>query len=166
MWLAAHGRRRALAAVLGGAAMFGLWLLLVEDFSPSEVLAGVAAAAIATLAGRRALHGEQRVPRRLAGQARALGRAPFAVVRDGVIVLGTALLAGLRLCRVRSEFREMPFAGSGDGPDAAGRRAIAIAVHSAAPNSIVLGFDTDNGVMVVHQLVPTGTTRSRTRAHR
>lgn len=155
--------RRVLAAVLGGAAMFGLWLLLVEDFYPSELLAGGAAALIAVVAGLLAVQSEQRFARLLLAETRALAAAPFAVVRDSVIVLGAALLAGIRARPVRSAFREIPFEPGDDSAESAGRRAIATAAHSLAPNTSVLGYDSRRDVMVVHQLVPTKATQPRPR---
>jgi multisubunit Na+/H+ antiporter MnhE subunit len=146
--------------------MFGLWLLLVEDYYPSELLAGGAAALIATVAGLLAVEAEQRLGRAFAAQARGLAGMPFAVVRDSVIVLGAALLAGVRLRPLRSAFREIPFAAGDDGPEGAGRRAVAIAVQSVAPNTTVLGIERDRNVMVVHQLVPTAATHPRRRARR
>lgn len=151
--------RRALAVVLGFGVLCGLWVLLVENFYPSELLAGGAAAVIATLAGARAVQGEQRFATVLGAEIKAAWRLPFSMVQDSLLVFGAVLGARLSRRPLRSAFRELPFDVGDDDADAAGRRAIAVARQSFAPNTTVLGFDTQRNVMVVHQLVPTRSTR-------
>lgn len=153
--------RRALAAVVGFVVLYGLWLLLVENFAPAELLAGVAAAVIGLSAGRAALQGEHRFLSGLAAEGRRLWTLPLTMVWDSALVLGTALLAGVRGRRHAGAFREMSYRVGGDDPDDAGRRAIAIALQSFTPNTCVLGFDSKRDVMVVHQFVSTRSTRAR-----
>lgn len=161
MWQPRPRVRRALAAVTGFAVLYGLWLLLVESLAVPELLAGVPVAVLGVIAATTALQHEQRFIPALAAEAQRILRLPPAMVRDSVLVLGAALYAGMRRRRLAGAFREVPYRVGGDDPDAAGRRAVAIALQSFAPNTCVLGFDEQRDVMVVHQLVRTGATRSR-----
>lgn len=163
MWQPRPRVRRALAAVTGFGILYGLWLLLVETLAVPELLAGVPVALIGVAAGTVALQGEQRFIPALTAATGRLARLPFAMVRDSVIVLAAVLLSALHGRRRSGAFRELPHAAGGDDPDAAGRRAVAIALESFAPNTCVLGFDTQRDVMVVHQLRPTSSTRRRRR---
>ena len=53
---------------------------------------------------------------------------------------------------VRGEFRAVPFDGGGDDPRDTGRRALAEALGSFAPNTIVIGVDRERNLLLVHQL--------------
>lgn len=153
--------RRALAAATGFVMLYGLWLLLVQSFAVAELLAGVPAALLGLIAGRAALQGELHIASALAAETRRIATLPLTMVGDSLLVLGAALLAGVRRRRLTGAFREIPFASGSDDADARGRRAVAIALQSFTPNTCVLGFDSDRDVMVVHQLVPTADTRRR-----
>lgn len=50
----------------------------------------------------------------------------------------------------------MPFRGGGDGSDDVGRRALAEGLGSLAPNTIVIGIDGENDLLLVHQLHRSG----------
>lgn len=58
--------------------------------------------------------------------------------------------------RSRGVFRAVPFAGVGDGPRDAGRRALTEALGSLTPNTIVIGIDPERNLLLVHQLRPGG----------
>lgn len=55
----------------------------------------------------------------------------------------------------RGTFRAVSFAG-GEQPEDVGRRALSEALGSLAPNTIVIGVDTDRQLLLVHQLRRTG----------
>jgi multisubunit Na+/H+ antiporter MnhE subunit len=50
---------------------------------------------------------------------------------------------------------EVPFDATTDSPRDTARRALTEALGTLAPNTIVVRIDTDRGVVVAHQLVPT-----------
>jgi hypothetical protein len=55
---------------------------------------------------------------------------------------------------VRGEFRVVPFPVEADDARSAARRALATALVSVAPNTVVVGVEGGEGEMLVHQLVP------------
>jgi multisubunit Na+/H+ antiporter MnhE subunit len=153
MTLPGHPPRRLVGLALGFGLLYGLWVLLVEDYDLPELLAGIAAALIALICADLAIDHE------LGLHAAGRGTTPWPpllrMVRDSFLVLGAALLAGLRLRPLRSGFRSMPADSRGNEPGDAARRALLIARQSFAPNTCVVGFDDTERTMVVHQLVPT-----------
>jgi multisubunit Na+/H+ antiporter MnhE subunit len=147
--------RRLVGLAAGLAALYGLWLLLVENFDGAELLAGAAAALVGIVAADLAADhdlGLRAGPEVLRGSWRLVPR----MVSDSLLVLAVSLLAGVRLRRLRSGFRTIPFdVGNGQDPADCGRRALMTARQSFTPNTCVVGFDDEEGAMVVHQLVPT-----------
>jgi hypothetical protein len=65
-----------------------------------------------------------------------------------------ALLAVALVRRPTGEVVETPFEATGSDPRDAGRRALAVAGRSLAPNTVVIAIDEERGVLQVHQLVP------------
>jgi hypothetical protein len=55
---------------------------------------------------------------------------------------------------VRGEFRVVAFPSEDDDARSAARRALATAAVSVAPNTLVVGVEGGEGVMLIHQLVP------------
>jgi hypothetical protein len=80
-------------------------------------------------------------------------RAPWWMARDSMLVAASAL----RRRSPRGRFRTLrhPSAG-GDSPRDVGRLVIAKAAGSAGPNMYVLGADADEGLLLVHELLPRG----------
>lgn len=133
-------------------ALYGLWLLYVDTLAPSELIAGIPAAALAALAlgvlRRRAL-----IP--LRPRARWFARSwrlPGKVVADFGLVMW-ALVRRLSGQDVRGRFRAFPFSARGDDDESVARRVLATAVASLAPNAYVVGFDRRLNRMLVHELV-------------
>ena len=135
----------------------GFYLLLIDTTSSPELYAGAAAALLAALGcaavnrnGLRGARPGRMAPRRV---ARAAGQIPVDVVR-----VSAAALAQLAAPRpVRGEWRTVPFRhGDRDDGGDMGRRALAEAVGSLAPNTIVIGVDAERDVLLVHQLRPGG----------
>jgi hypothetical protein len=127
-------------------------MLLVDTKSRPELIAGAVAAALAAIASE--LVRAQRIaqvrarPHWLLRAWRPIARIPL----DLAIVLG----ALLRLRRPRGRFRALRFRAGGDDPEGNARRALAEALGSLAPNTYVIGVDTNRRVLIVHQLVPRG----------
>ena len=134
--------------------LVGLWALLVVPRSLAEMLAGTGFAAITVIAFE-AVRREGRL--RFRPRRRWLGlllRLPLRVLGDTVIafrVLG-------RLVRgedVRGDVSTLPFEAAG-GSDArsVARRAAAVWLISAAPNTIAVEIDPERAILLVHRLEP------------
>ena len=88
---------------------------------------------------------------------RWLRRAWRPVVRvplDLVVLTRTAVVQLVRPRARHGRFFAVPFAGDRRDPEDSARRALAEALGSFAPNTIVVGVDVERGLMLVHQLVP------------
>lgn len=81
------------------------------------------------------------------GQMVAAARGLLSWPRD------LAALAAALVRRPPGRIVEEPFDATGEDPESATRRALAVAGGSLAPNSIVVGIDAERGVLVRHELV-------------
>jgi len=144
--------RRAAIALVTWALLFGVWMLLVDNDSRPEVIAGAVAAALAAAASelvRAQRIAEVRVRTRWLARAwRPLARIPL----DVVIVLG----ALVHPRKARGSFRALRFRSAGDDPEAGAARALTEVLGSLAPNTYVVGVDTNRHLLIVQQLVPRG----------
>ena len=138
----------------------GVYLLLIDTTSLPELYTGAAITlfAVLALAAARA-HGlaEASIAWPLLLRAwRVLARVPL----DIVVVSFAALAQLVRPAQRRGRFVATPFAeasprGERDGAPHArniGQRALAEALGSLAPNTIVLGIDTSRRLIIAHQL--------------
>lgn len=134
--------------------LYLFWLLLVDVLAPPEVVVGLGAAALAVLpaAGIR-VHGGRRFRARWRWLA-LLRAVPWSVARDSAVVLAVLWRRLVRRERVRGRFRIVRFPAGDDDQEAATWRAFAIAATSVAPNTYVVGIDSENKTALVHQLVP------------
>ncbi|HEY0517480.1 MAG TPA: hypothetical protein VGD00_10195 [Solirubrobacteraceae bacterium] len=133
-----------------------LYLLLIDTSSLPELYAGAVVTALAAIAFAAAVEQggiELAAPRRL-GRAvwGALARIPPDIARVSVAAL--AQLAAP--AQQRGALRAVPFRQAAGGGKNAARRAAAEALGSLAPNTIVIGVDVQRGLLLVHQLTPTG----------
>lgn len=133
--------------------LFVLYVAFVHTLAPAELVAGAVCAAIsAGLATWVAAQGLIRLGLR-PGDLRRTWR-PFAQSAPDVVVLTRALWRRVvRREEVRGAFRVVRFRAGGSSAE--GRRALAEGLGSLAPNTYVLGIDTDDELILVHQLVPT-----------
>ncbi len=145
-----HPRVRFFLAglVLGGS--FYLWLIDTAD--PPELYAGLGVAVLAALAfelSRHQMHDEASL-----SVGWLTGALRLAVQIPGQIGLVSreAILQLLRPRADRGEFRAVSFRGGDDSARAMGRRALSEALGSLAPNTIVIGVDTERDLLLVHQL--------------
>jgi multisubunit Na+/H+ antiporter MnhE subunit len=132
-----------------------LWQLFVNTFAGAEVVAGLAAAAVAATAaevvrGQGLVHFRPRA--RWLPRTRAL---PPAVLQDSLTLARMLWRRIVARESVSGEFSTVSFESGGDDPESAARRALYVAAISLTPNTYVLGIDRDENVMLVHQLVPT-----------
>ena len=133
--------------------MVVLWLAFVETLAWEELAAGLVAAAIAATAAEL-VRSQDLVrfhldPRWL----RDVHRLLWQVLRD-CWLLAAALWRHCTGRPVRGEFRVVPFPVEADDARSAARRALATALVSVAPNTVVVGVEGGEGEMLVHQLVP------------
>jgi multisubunit Na+/H+ antiporter MnhE subunit len=131
-----------------------LWVLFAGSVRVSDLLAallvGVLAAVGGALLPRQA--GHQHRGARL--WVRHLPRMLVGAVVD-CWTLTVELGRTLRGKPPRSRLRAVPFEVGTDAADDVGRRVLTTVGLTLQPNSIVLGFDADRGVVLVHELVPT-----------
>jgi hypothetical protein len=149
--------RRMLAWAAGSGVAGALYLLLIDTIDAPELYAGAAVVALAGVAfeaaRERGLAEALFLPRWLARVAFAAARVPGDIVRLSISALEQLARPQPR----RGEFRAVRFnAGDSDSPRDAGRRALAEAAGSLAPNTIILGIDCDRGLILAHQLRRSG----------
>lgn len=136
------------------ALLFLLWMLLVGTLAISEIVAGVAAAAIAATAVE--LIRRQRVVR-FRPDPRWIGRAwrlPWQTLTEFGRLMVALWRALVLRRRVVGRFSEVPFPVGGNDSRSAARRAVFTVGASFAPNTYVVDFDRREGRVHVHRLVP------------
>lgn len=147
--------RRVSPGLMFAASLFGLWLGLVGTVAWLELVAGACAAVV----GAAAFEGVRsqglfryRLEPRVAVRAwRFAYRIPF----DVAVLLLALARSVLRGRLVHGRFRAVPFpAGARDASTSAGRRAVATAVATTAPNTIVVDIDEETKLALVHDLDP------------
>ncbi len=145
-------RRLALGAT-GFALGASFYLLLVDTTSQVELLVmvgvGLLAAAAFVVSREQAFTEALIRPPWFVRSWRIAASVPVHVV----FLCREAILQLVRSKPMRGVFRAVPFdAGREDDPRDAGRRALAEALGSLAPNTIVIGVDPDRDLLLVHQL--------------
>jgi multisubunit Na+/H+ antiporter MnhE subunit len=130
-----------------------LWLLFVDTLALQEVVLGLLAAAVAATAADL-VRAQDLVRFRMdPSWLRDLGRVPVQVLTESWL-LAAALWRHLRGRPVAGTFRALPFPRDRDEAVSAARRALVTSVVSLTPNTYVVGIEGDDGLMLVHQLVP------------
>lgn len=136
--------------------LVAVWIATVNTFSVQEVIVAAVLSvpcAIAARAGRRAAGLCWTVRR---GWLRWLLFLPSAIVHDTIAVLKLALRR--RSGEDRDEFRALRLPAEDDPALRSGHAAVATAVLSATPGSVVVAADEAKGELLVHA-VPDGETR-------
>ncbi len=142
-------RSLALAFVLVG----GFYLVLIDTVDTPELYAGagVVTLAVALFAAGRDPDAELRT--RLIWWLRA-GWALVRVPAD-IAITSWAAIVQLRHRHARcGRLRAVTFAAGGEQSEDAGRRALAEALGSLAPNTIIVGVDAERGLILAHELRP------------
>jgi multisubunit Na+/H+ antiporter MnhE subunit len=133
--------------------LMSFWVMIDDSIATDELLAGAGAAALAAILVELATYqAATRFRMRIAWIVPALS-LPGQVVRDLVTVyaaLWRRLFGGQQ---PPSEFVELPARFGDDTPEGLTRRTLLIGGMSVAPNTFVLGIDSERDVMVVHRLV-------------
>jgi hypothetical protein len=148
--------RRAVAWSLGWAFSAALYLLLIDITDLPELIVGAGAAVLAAtgleLAREQGLAGERISVRWLVHVYRPLLKVAVDIGLVSRAALGALLGREFRPGR----FRAVPFACGEDRQHETGRRALAEALGSFAPNTVVAGVDDERGLILAHQLWPSG----------
>jgi hypothetical protein len=144
---------------LGGFVLAGsFYLLLIDTTDLPELYAGVGACALAAAAfevSREQGFAEVSIsPLWLTGAWRLVLRVPADIARVSVMAVRQAVAPR----PVRGTLRAVPFGACGDDSSDVGRRALAEALGSLAPNTIVIGVDLERHLILAHQLAPGGGT--------
>jgi hypothetical protein len=127
--------------------MTALYVVLVDSRRLEELVAAALVGALGATSAAIVRHGRDVVLRPRPADVVAELRHALSWPRD-LALLGVALVR-----RPAGQVVEMPFEATGSDPRDAGRRALAVAGRSLAPNTIVIAIDEQRGVLVEHQLV-------------
>jgi Na+/H+ ion antiporter subunit len=134
--------------------LYALYLLLADDPVLPELATGVVAAAIGATGAVVVRAQRTRLlkprPRMLRGAWRPL----LGIFTDLVPLARVLVAAGILRRPAASRLDETPFTALSDSGEDAAERALAEALGSLAPNSIVVGLDHERGVLVTHRLRP------------
>ena len=126
------------------AMLFLAWLAFVDELSASEAICGMIAAVLATW-GSEVVRGEEQP--RFWPHARwflELWRLPWDIV-SGCGITAIALIKG-----EPGLLHEISFDPGQDDRSSAARRAVATALTTISPNSMVVGIDSERRVMLIH----------------
>ncbi len=146
---------RQLASILslGFFSFYLCWIIFVGTFSLHELLIGVLGAVLAT-AGLSIIN--RHYPARFhpgLTELLSLWRLPAYVVSDTWKILALRDKDLRSIETANSLFRLVPFrAGEKDDPRATARRALAVIYTTITPNTVVLGVNTNDQTLLLHQL--------------
>jgi multisubunit Na+/H+ antiporter MnhE subunit len=138
--------------LLSWALLFVLWLAVVGSVAISEIVAGVAAAAVASTAVevvRRQHIAPFRPDPRWVFRLRTV---PWRTVREFAL-LTWALVRAIFGRRVVGRFLALDVEVGGEDGRSSARRALLTAGASISPNAYVVDFDHEGDRVIVHQLV-------------
>ncbi len=146
-------RQLAVVAVFGFPVFYVFWIIFVGTFSTHELLIGIVGSGLAT-AGVVVVNLEY--PFRFAPtltDVLSLWRVPWYLVSDTREIFVVAVEDLLGIKAAKSLFRIVPFdAGKKDNPRAAARRLLAVIYTTITPSTIVLGVNSNDHKMLLHQL--------------
>lgn len=147
--------RRALSAVVALAiAVPFYWLLIDSLYEPDLIAGGVAVLIAAAVYSAGYMEASENAAIRLRWfpmVLKQLARVPAGIVIVCVEVLSQTFSPRPR----RGVIQADPFeAGDDDDPYDLGRRALAEATRSFAPNTVVIGIDPDSDRLLLHRLGP------------
>jgi multisubunit Na+/H+ antiporter MnhE subunit len=144
--------KRIASALVGLLIAGGFYMLLIDTTSQPELWAGLAAwilAAVAYEISREQGFAEARI--RFGWIVRGW-RVAVRIPAHIAYVVREAFSQLLAPRARRGAFRAVSFDACADDSSDAGKRALAEALGSLAPNTIVVGIDTDRKLLLVHQL--------------
>jgi multisubunit Na+/H+ antiporter MnhE subunit len=133
--------------------MLAFWVMIDDSVATDELLAGAGAAALAALLAEVVTY---QAATRFRMRPRWLVPAlslPGQVARDMLIVYRALWRRLAHGEQPPSAFLEVPARFGDDSPEGITRRVLLVGGTSIAPNTFVLGLDSERDVMVVHRLV-------------
>ena len=148
---------RAAAWLAAGVLAGGLYLLLIDTTSLPELIVAVAAAIIAATGFELAR--EQHTAGGLTARVRWLRTAHRPLLKVPSDIAAVSLVALRQLVKprpVNGTFRAVPFRCGPETDLETGRRALAESLGSFAPNTIIVGVDSERELILGHQLRPQG----------
>lgn len=149
-------------AAVEAAVLVACWTIFLGSFDGAEAIIGGIAVAIGTAVSTAAYAvGVARFRPRLIWIA-GIWRVPWYVLDDTKAIAAALISRQLFRRPGRSRMVAVPFNPGGSTGRGEARRALAIALTTLAPNSIVLDIDRDERLMLVHEVAP-GPTRQLTR---
>jgi multisubunit Na+/H+ antiporter MnhE subunit len=129
------------------------WVMIDDSINTDELLAGAGAAALAAaFADLVSYQAATRFRMRIEWLVPVL-RLPGQVIGDLIIVYRALWRRLVHGEQPPSAFLELPASFGDDTPEGVTRRALLVGGTSIAPNTFVLGIDSERDVMVVHRLV-------------
>ena len=131
---------------------FALWFAFVGTRAAHEMEVGGAAALLTAVFFLFVCRKSRLEMTLRATDVAELWRVPWYVVSDSWQITGVLVKDLLGTSRAESLFRVCGFDAKCDDPEGTGRRVLATAYTSAAPNAIVIGTDVEQGRMLFHQL--------------
>ncbi len=147
--------KRVRAVALGTALAAGFYLVLIDTVMLPELYAMAGVVLLAGI-GFAASLAEGFAEARIRGSWLLRAYRPVLQIPIQMVLVVYELSAQLRHPRrTRGRFRAVPFAG-GDTAMDIGRRGLSEILGSLAPNTIVIGVDTERQLLLVHQLHRTG----------
>ena len=148
--------RSLAAASVGFVLAAAFYMALIDTVDLPELYAAISAVLLGGAATGAARHQgvaeAQFSSRWMARTPRVLASVPVQIAW----VSWEAIVQLLRPRASRGTFRAVPFRAGGEGSRDVGRRAVAEAFGSVAPNTIIIGIDPDGDLLLVHQLRRTG----------
>ena len=136
--------------------LLGLWMLFVSLLQMNEFVAGLAAALLGAIGDAVVKATDFARFRPRLRHVLLILVEPWYVARDTVIVFWE-LLRRIGGRPRRSRLKVIPFDGGRDDVDSNARRALATAYTTISPNSIVLGIDREQNLLLLHELAPSST---------
>ncbi len=135
-------------------ALFGLWLLFVDHLVWTETAAGIAAAGIAATAAEIVRGQEHPRFRPRAALLADFWPIPGAILTDSLLLLRKLARMLFRNDRGTGRFVTVPFPAGDAGARSVALRALAILYTTLPPNTLVIGIDRKQHVLLLHQLEP------------
>lgn len=136
-----------------GVALFGLWMVFVDNAHQPEMVTGAVVAAAAAILGTLVAVARREPSRLSLSMFRHVYRPLLLLVSDTVRVFG-ALVRQLSGHATTGRFRAVRYRAVDDDPDSRARRILTEWGASLAANRYVVGIDPEGGYLLVHELVP------------
>ena len=141
-------RVKGISATWRWLVLWGLYLALAGELNAAELVFGLGAALISTVAvGIAHRHSPVHFVA-MTDSLRPLARVPIKAIRDSVVML-TAMLN-----RRSGRFTSVRFDPGNHSSKSATRRALVVAGASVAPNSFVVQLDFKKRSLLLHEFVP------------